>query len=382
MFTTGSKFFIGASTLAVAGTLIFGGINSGGPLGTLGLIGAAIGLVFMTGMNFWVRDSNVSSKDPAAIDTCAASHHPVQRSLWPIVAGIGVALLSVGLIVGYAVVWIAVIVLLIATVEWMVLSWSEQASGDVAYNSGVRKRIMHPMELPILGAIGAGLIIFSFSRIMLSNPGTAGILLFGGIASVIVLFGALMATKRNVGKSVVTALCTVGAVALIGAGVASALEGGHTIEKHEINEVSSEGDTCGAELTEADEDPSRAIPGKSNPAATVILENGTLRAEVIGIAGNPEAVTLLRSNNNYVRFRNMDDGTHRLRAFLGYEVVAAGTAAERSVESSVCTQAITEGGEQFLIVNPSRPSVAAPADEQYQFTVPGVDTAVLRIVVP
>ncbi len=382
MFTTGSKLFIGASTLAIAGTLIFGISQSGSPLGTLGLVSAAIAFVFLMGINFWVRDSNVSSMDTAGIETCPASRPSPPRSMWPLIGGLGVALLPVGLVAGFAITWIAVIVIMVTVVEWMVLSWSERASADPAYNAGIRKRILHPMELPILGAVGVGVIIFSFSRIMLYSPGTAGILIFAGIASVLLLFGSLIATKRNVGRSVVTALCSVGALALLGAGVATALDGGHHIEKHELNEVSAEGDTCQAEITEGDEHSTRAIAAKSNLAATIVLEDGTLRAEVIGVNGNPAAVTLLRSNDNFVKFKNLDDGEYRLRASLGEEVIDAGTESERRVADVVCTQAVTEEGTQFMIVKPPRPSFAAAEDAPYQFTVPGVETAVLPIEVP
>ncbi len=382
MFTTGSKLFIGATVLAFAGTLIYGVTQDGAPLGTLGLVSAAIAFAFLMGINFWVRDSNVSSMDTRGIETCAAAHEPTAPSMWPLVAGLGAALLPIGLVAGFAITWIAVIVLLVAVVEWMVLSWSDRASGDAAYNAGIRRRILHPLELPILGAVGLGAIIFSFSRIMLYKPGTAGMVIFGGVATAVLLFGALIATKRNVGKSLVTSLCSVGAVAILGAGVATALDGGHHIEKHELNQVSAEGDTCQAELTEADDHSTRAIASKSNLSATIILENGLLRAEVIGINGNPASVTLRRSNSNFVKFKNLDEGEYRLRAYLGDEVIDAGTDNERSEEDALCTQAVGEGGTQFLIVKPVRPSFAAAEDEPYVFTVPGVDTAVLTIEVP
>lgn len=378
MFTTGSKLFVGASVLSLVGTIVYG-MAVGGAMGTLGLVAVTIAFSFLAGINFWVRDSNVSAMDTAGIETCAAASRPTSASMWPIVAGLGLALVPVGLVTGFAITWMAVIVLLVATVEWMVLSWSERASADAEYNASIRKRIMHPMELPILGAIGLGAIIFSFSRIMLYKPGNAGMVIFGGVAAGVLLFGALIAAKRNIGKALVSSLCSVGAVAILGAGVATALDGGHHIERHEI--VGDE-NTCGEEITEADHEPTRAIAAKSNLAATIILENGQLRAEVIGVGGNPEAVTLLRANDNFVKFKNLDDGDHRLTAYLGDETLNAGTDSEVVVEQIVCTQAVTEGGTQFVIIKPPLPSYAAAEDAPFQFTVPGVETAVLPIEVP
>ena len=48
--------------------------------------------------------------------------------------------------------------------------WSERASADRAYNTGSATGSPHPLELPILGAVGAGVIIYSFSRVMLGLP--------------------------------------------------------------------------------------------------------------------------------------------------------------------------------------------------------------------
>jgi hypothetical protein len=384
MFTTGSKLFLGATGLSFVGTIVYGVIQNGGPVGTIGLISATLVLAFLTGINFWVRDSNVSSMDTSGIESTPAAHFSPTQSMWPLVGAIGAALLPVGLIAGKAVTWLAIIVLLIATVEWMVQSWSEGASSDVAYNRGIRRRILHPMELPVLGALGLGLIIFSFSRIMLRLPASAGAVAFGGLAAGVLLFGTLIAAKRTVAKSLVVALCAIGAVGVVGAGVASAVAGGRHITKHEI--ASFDDGTCGSSTEgEVDNHSSRAIAAKSNLAATIILEGGKLRAKVPGINGSPAQVTLLRSANSFIRFKNLDDGKYRLLVSLGKEVVdpKASTPAYREVKE--CTQAIGAGGDQFIVIKPVAPSpraADAPADERYSFSVPGVDSAVLEIVVP
>ena len=382
MFTTGSKLFLGATVLSLAGTIIYGASQDGGPVGTLGLFTVTVVFAFLAGINFYVRDSNVSAMDTDGIESSPAAHVAPARSMWPLIGGAGVALVPVGLVAGKAIVWIAVIIVLIATVEWMVQSWSEGASGDPEYNRDIRRRILHPLELPILGAVGLGLIIFSFSRIMLRLPAAAGAVAFGGIAAGVLLFGSLIAAKRTVGRSLVVALCTIGGVGVVGAGVASAVAGGRHIEKHEI--PSFEEGTCGAETEgESDEHSSRAIAAKSNLAATITLENGQLRGQVTG-ADHLDAVTLPRSTDSFIKFRNLDDGKYRLVVNLGKEVVdpKADTPTYREVKE--CTQAIGEGGSQFIIIKAVLPSPGpdAPEDEQFNFTVPGVDTAKLGIVVP
>jgi hypothetical protein len=372
MFTTGSKLFLGATVLSLVGTLIYAGTSNAAALGTLGMVSATIVLAFLAGINFWVRDGNISAADVAAESTPAAHGAPT-RSMWPLIAGLGAAMVPIGLIVGRAITWIAVIVLMIATVEWMVQAWSEGASSDPVYNAGVRKRILHPMELPVLGAVGLGLIIFSFSRIMLRLPKAGGPIVFGGIAAAVLLFGALFATKRNIARSLVATLCAIGAVGIIGAGVASAIAGPRHIDRHEIAEDTTKVDNCTAAHTEADSKSSRAIAAKSNLAATIVLEDGKLHADVIGVNGAQNTVTLPRSTDSYVRFQNKDDGKYRLVANLGYEVQNPGTDTAVNVPDIVCTQAISNGGAQFLVINAPRPSTAPGAP--YSFSVPGLDSA-------
>ena len=385
MFTTGSKLLITATLMSLVGTFVYGFTQHGGPIGTFGLFSVTVVFAFLTGINFWVRDSNVSAMDPDAVEISPAAHFSPTQSMWPMVAGLGAGLVPVGLIVGKAITWMAVIILLIATVEWMVQSWSEGASGDPVYNRGIRRRILHPLELPILGAIGLGAIIFSFSRIMLRVPSSVGPIIFGGIGGGVLLFGSLIAAKRTVARSLVVALCVIGGVGVVGAGVASAVAGGRHIAKHEIPSY-AEG-TCGADSSgESDARSSRALAAKSNLAATIILQDGKLRAEVNSIRGNPAVLTLPRSTNSFILFRNEDAGKFRLVVSLGKEVVdpKAATPTYRPVKE--CTQAVTKGGSQFIVIKAGVPSpvdpTKAPADEQYNFTVPGVDTAVLGIVVP
>jgi hypothetical protein len=258
----------------------------------------------------------------------------------------------------------------------MVQSWSERASGDASYNETVRRRILHPLELPVLGAVGLGVIIFSFSRIMLHLPAAAGAIAFGAVASLVLLFGALLATKRNVGRSLVVSICTVGAIGIIGAGVSSAIAGGREIVKHET--PSFDTGTCGTEHGEADANSSRAIASKSNLAATIVLQGGKLHAEVIGVIGAQQTVTLARSSYSYVRFINNDAGKFRLVADLGSDVADVnGTQTTTSIRS--CTQAVEKGGSQFMVVRAPLPSASSATP--FTFSVPGI-SGVITIEVP
>ena len=180
MFTTGSKFFFGATLLSIIATVVYA-VSTGGPtglMGTIGLVSVTLVFGFLAGINFFNRDGNVPALEQGAELTSAAAQAPVGRSMWPMVASVGVAGLVVGAVSKPVVFKVSLVVVLAAAVEWMVQGWSERASADAAYNAEVRKRIMHPLEFPILGALGLGAVVYAFSRIMLSVDHGAGRAIF------------------------------------------------------------------------------------------------------------------------------------------------------------------------------------------------------------
>ena len=85
----------------------------------------------------------------------------------------------VGLVTYQAITVIGLLLLLGAGAEWMTQAWSERASADNDHNAEVRSRIANPFEFPIAGAIAIGIIVYSFSRIMLWLSKTDTVLAFG-----------------------------------------------------------------------------------------------------------------------------------------------------------------------------------------------------------
>ena len=198
MFTTGTKLLIGSSVIAIVAAVLYG-VTQQGTLGTIGLVSASIALVFLTGINIYVRDSNVSATDIESHATAPAARRPPTgpacgRSLLVSV----LTMVTVGVVTFQATTVLGIIVLLAATTEWMVLAWSERASADQAYNTEVRERIALPLELPILAAIGVGVIIYSISRVMLGLPTKEGaVLAFAVVAALVLLIGTLTSRRRK-----------------------------------------------------------------------------------------------------------------------------------------------------------------------------------------
>ena len=93
MFTTGSKFFFGATLLSIVATVVYAA-STGGPtglMGTIGLVSVTLVFGFLAGINFFNRDGNVPAMEQGAELTSAAAQAPAGSSLWPLAASAGVA---------------------------------------------------------------------------------------------------------------------------------------------------------------------------------------------------------------------------------------------------------------------------------------------------
>lgn len=382
MFTTGSKLFIAATLLTTAAAVVFG-VTNGGDVGwtaTVGLAGAAVALAFLTLINFLVRDSNVGSMQPEATTTSAAAHEPSGASMWPMIGALGLALVAVGVVATPVVFKAGIVVLLATAVEWMVQGWSERASADRAFNASVRKRILNPLEFPILGAVGLAVVIYSFSRIMLFVSKATGPAIFGIIAALVLTSGFLFALRPSVKRSVISGICAIAFLGLVSTGAVMAIDGEREIHEHET--VASDPAVCASnDESEVDERGSQSLAAKSNVAATIYFEDGDLTAQVIGVAGRTTTITLARSNPSNIVFRNLDAEEVRLTAAMGTFETDVLVNGEPTKESPVvCTTLVENDGRQLLTL--TFPKSSSGSLTPYSLSVPGVDGASVEVVVP
>lgn len=387
MFTTGSKLFLGATVLAVVAAIVYGLSNGGssGWLGVIGLLSAALVFAFLFGVNYYTHDGNVSAMSENATIDAPAAQPPVGRSMWPVIAAVAVGAIAVGAQSKPIVFKAGVVVLLAAAVEWMVQGWSERASADPAYNAGLRKRMLHPLEFPVLAAAGLAAIIYSFSRIMLWIEKSGGPVVFI-IAGALVLFGGfLFASKSSLQKGVIAGVCAIAALGLVSTGAVMAVDGQRTIEHHPTT-TTDNGAACAlaeegsGTQAEVDEKGSQAVAAKSGIAITLVLEGGKLTAHEQALAGNQNPVTVGRGNTVSVIFKNHDPEKRRLTVNMGeFEQDINGTKVKQRPKA--CTTLVRgTDGSQFLSFTLPNPSIAST--QPYSFTVPGVDGAEIGITVP
>ena len=381
MLTTGSKQFLGLSSLAFVALVVYGVTQNFGALGSIGLLSLLVVAAGLGAFTLYTRDANVSSMDEVQVRTAAAAAEPVSASAWPLVGALGGVLLVIGVITDSRWFVAGIVVIIVVIAEWMILGWSERASADKAYNAEVRERVLHPVELPIAGAVVLIVIIFGFSRMMLALPRDAGPALFVVSAGLIAVFGAILARRSSVRKGVVAGICAVGIVAVLAAGIASAVTG----ERDQLTEA-EEGDhydhrSCSAELDEhTDHRTSGAVAAKASVLAEFTLrDDDTLEMDQIANSLPGTVLTIDRANTVSVLFTNETEEERRLRIYGGtVEREVNGTPVSEVTE--FCTQAIAEGDTQILTFSLPQPSVYG--DDPFYAEVPGVEGARIEIVVP
>jgi predicted phage tail protein len=385
MTPAGSRFLFGAAVLATIGAVVYG-ITQEGSLGTIGLISAALALFLLAGVNLYTRDADVSSMDPAATTESAAAAPAPGPSLWPLIAAVGAVLFVVGLITYPVILIFGLVALLAATVEWMVQAWSERASADSRFNEGVRARIAHPLEFPILGAVALGIVIYSFSRIMLFLSKSGGPAVFIVIAALILVSGFLFAYRPSLRGGAIAGVMAIAAVGLVTGGIVAALEGERETEAHETTgDLAAEGACDTPDETEADDNASQNVAAKANLTAEIILESdGTLVARSEGVDEPLSTLVVVRNNPTNVLFRNESAEDRRLVLDLGtrpeVDEATGETVPDTEVANQICTTLVEDGGSQFMTFSIAEPSELA--ENPYRFVVPGVDGTEVGVVVP
>lgn len=254
MFTTGSKWFFGLAGAAFVAALVYGGATNPSEVGLstftgvlslgykggvgdhvgyavlMGLAGAAL---FLGATTAAFRDSSAEAgaqllERESVPDVVA----PERGSYWPVIAAFGVGSIAIGLVAGQALVLLGIAILAAAGFEWAVSVWAERATSDSALNQSIRRRVMLPVEVPVLGALGIGVFVLSISRILLALPKMGVYVLFGVVPTLVVVAAFVLAAKPRINRSLVAGLCVVGGLAVLVGGVVSAAVGPREIEPH------------------------------------------------------------------------------------------------------------------------------------------------------
>ncbi len=374
MFTPGSKYLLGLTGLSAVSAVLYMFLINPSDLGAYALFGMLLSGGLIAGFSFFTRDGDAET----AADAVEAATRAPQPSFWPIVFALGAALILLGVATHPIVFVLGITVLAAGGTEWVVQNWAERASADGTYNGTVRHRVFGALDYPGLAAVITGVIAYLFSRIMLTSSKGGAAVIFMIVAAIIMGLGFVFARKPDARGKATALVLTGGTLILVVAGVVSALAGERPqLEKYAKEQpYSAENRKCGAEEGKYyDRKANNTVSLRSAVLATIFVEDGKVRAQMIGLKKDVDTVTVPRSNATNIIFRNLDEEEHRLVVNLGTAVVG-----ETGVEEKVgtCTQLTGKNQEQVLTLNIPKPSTD---EQQYSFTVPGAEGEI-KLVVP
>jgi hypothetical protein len=332
MFTTGSKFFYGAATLAAVAAIVYG-TSSGNPVftGTIVLVALLITTSFLGGILSAFRDAHRPAA--AGAEALVPDHRAAPYSLWPIAAAFTLGVTALGIAVDRRAFILGLVALLVVALEWAITAWADGASNDPAYNKAMRSRYMHALEFPVVGALGVGFIGFLFSRIMLALHETEATVVFVVMGALILGGSALLAYKPGIARKALPAMLALGAAGLLAGGVAGIANG--EVDHSETKEVAG-----------------RAVAAKASVEAVIIVnEAGELNRDRLVI---PKGATV------NILFRNDDDGEREL-VFVGKRSRREGT---QTVVEQFETKSELIGEKKVALV-----TVKFPKSGDYPFTI-------------
>lgn len=254
MFTTGSKWFFGLAAAAFVGALVYGGATNPNEVGmstftgvlTMGykggvgdhvgyaiLMAIAGASLFLGTVSAVTRDGSVEAGVAALeLETVPEVEAPARGSYWPIIGAFGVGCLALGAATDVLLVILGLAILGAVVFEWAITAWADRATGDPEVNARIRRRVMLPVEVPVMGALGVGVFVLAVSRMLLALPKAGVYLLFGLVPTLVLVLAFVLAAKPRINRSLVAGLCVVGALAVLAGGVVSAIVGPREIEPH------------------------------------------------------------------------------------------------------------------------------------------------------
>lgn len=253
-----SRYFAGRIALAAAAAVAVGVLTGMDGTGhvvmyatiVLGVAAGAFALLFALALTVGDGDS---------LDREHSHEHRPTPAYWPIMAAAGMGVLMVGLVTDSLLTIAGVALLLISAIEWTMSAWAEHLSTDAESNAVERARLLRPFEISLYGALGIAIPVVLASRIFLTVSKTAASYAAIVIAAVILAFAFLLYAKPQLRRAVTASMLVLGGVALIVAGITSAVigerefhhHGGHA-EADGHGEVDDHGTGGTGEMSESD----------------------------------------------------------------------------------------------------------------------------------
>ena len=225
MFTQTSKLFLPvagvASFLAAVYHVMTRDLLGGVLYLMVGTVAFLLGVMLST-----VRENEYA---PVVAGNAPPVVRPVQvRPLpggggWPVVAGVAVGLVMIGLIQHPLFAWAGVLLAVMAGAGWLARAASESTGRAIN---------LMPIGLPILGLTTIASVMFFMSRVLLAVSETASWIIALLVALIVLGSASLAALRPAITGRTLAAVLAIGSVVMVGGGVVAAAVGERHIEAH------------------------------------------------------------------------------------------------------------------------------------------------------
>lgn len=240
MITTSARLWLAIAVFAIVAGEVYFLATGGEDGGAVTLLFVGLGALVIAGAGIATNDGDPATpgvqgggpRDDSEATLEAVVVRSALPAIWPALGAIGAGITIVGYSSGGLLLYVGFGVLVATLVEWMVQSWAERATGDPAYNASLRNRIMYPFEVPTAGLFALGLVIITFSRVLLAVPKVGSIVIAAVVASLIVATAFLVVSRPKIPSGALAWVLAVSAVALLAAGVVGGVTGERTIGEH------------------------------------------------------------------------------------------------------------------------------------------------------
>jgi plastocyanin len=226
MFTQTSKLF-----LPVAGIALFLGavykILSGDLLGSVlyllvGTVAFLLGVMLSSIRENEFAPAVAPNAPPPGVRAVAVAPVP-GGGAWPIVAGVSVALVMLGLIEHPLFTWAGVLLAMVAGTGWLARSSAESTGREIS---------LLPIGLPMLGLATIASVMYFLSRVLLAVSETASWVIALLVGVVILGVASIAAVRPNISGRALAGILAIGSVFMVGGGIAAAAIGERHIEVH------------------------------------------------------------------------------------------------------------------------------------------------------
>lgn len=234
MLTWGSKFLFGIGFGSLVGAMVMGLVTGGDAIGVVSmgysggvgdhvaygiLVAIGFAMVFMGIVDTVARDGDAEELAArTGVAQLSPVSPPVYPSYWAPLTAFGVVSLVIGLALNKAFLALGVGALAIVALEWCVQAWADSATGDSEVNEVMRKRLISPLELPLLSTLGIAAVVIGVSRVLLAVSVAGSVIVVSVAAGVV--FGVIVLLSRvDVDRRVMSGLVALLAVAILAGGI-------------------------------------------------------------------------------------------------------------------------------------------------------------------